>query len=323
MPRVGKTSSKKRSEAEQLLLNFKKLYIPALNHLLGVVKGNDAKKKVIAKSLKWQPMFDSYHPTVSDRVKRLPSTQHFTETLGKLYAAIDTSSAALSKLLFTLEDQIGRMEQHSTGASMYQDYLDAYNYYTRYRSLLSRFQRELAALETPPREEDFIKAIWEDPRNIPRQIKTLIQLKDPIYRHRQVKKKAMERVGPSAERVIPTKADEEAVEREFHRMSLEAREKINAYLREQDADFLLLQQGPLRRIYREGRGVNPYFQRYFGPFIDYLCDPKPFFRLAVCENCGSVYVRKPKDNGWYCSKQCAREARKRRQITKNRSSKSL
>ena len=305
MPEVHLIIDPEPGPYSALRLRFHKLYLPAINQLLGKEKGMKKNKEAL-RTLAKGIMYGTIQPV--ERLTHLPRVGRFNDSLNKLKLRLSESEKLLSSLLGYLEDEINeRNKLHELG--------ETYSYYTTVQGELQRFAKKLDCFVTlpppqqlPEQQEDlYAKPIYKD---LADAIKSLIEAQDMPVRRKRAREKTRERLGTEPKRVTPAKADRKAVEVEDFQASCEARKTLNRFLWEHHTNYCLSLQGDLRRLVGEGNPPEPYFQNLFGPFIDYLSNPEPSFYLGVCDWCGSIYMRTPtQTTKRFCDKHCQRIAR--------------
>jgi len=306
MPRTRSPETPKRTPAETLEFYFQHPYLPALNFLLGTVKGDEEVKKAALISLCWQAMAESLLPEVAQEIRALKEAERFHASVQHLATALNASLVRLERLLVILVRECeGRKRPNA--------YCDSIQHYTKVRKDLRLLVQRLESFEPllPETETDDPLTGLDQTRfeELAYHVRTLIQLHDNSYRLRIAKGKAEERLGFRPKKAQLEDLDWLLVEYELLPREYEAREALSAYLKEHGTNYYIPFQGPFRRVSTEGYRPEPHFELIFGPFIDYLCNPKPPFTLAVCQQCGSVFLRTAPDNSSiYCDRHCAKEA---------------
>lgn len=308
MPEVHLIIDPEPGPYSALLFRFHKLYLPAINQLLGKRKGMKKNKEALT-TLGKGIRYGTIQPV--ERLTHLRSVGAFNDSLNRLKVRLNESEKHLSRLLRYLEDEINeRNKLHEFGK--------VYSYYTTVQGELQRFAEKLNYFvslpppqQLPEQQEDlYARPIYRD---LAIAIKSLVEAQDIPLQRKRAKEKARERLGTHSTRVTPAKADWKAVEVEDFQASCEARKTLNRFLWEHHTNYCLSLHGDPRRLVVEGNPPEPYFQNLFGPFIDYLCYPKALFYLGVCDQCGSIYMRtQTQTTKRFCDKHCERIARQPR-----------
>jgi len=316
----------KKTDAELLRDSFAGFFVPALNYLLGVEKGGTGRKGM-GKKAKRRSAFDDLQAAAkvgfgAFELGSEKEADHARATIlhhRLVEEEVNPGLVRLSRLLQETLASVDAVVEHLGGlvdqVRAPLPYHLALGYYTKLRArlrLASTYVEEGKALfssEIPPfPEEEF--------PSLAKVLRRLIELRDTAYLGRSEREHAAERLRKPVERTKRgdvADCDRLAVQDKVAVRASGDCSNVNDYLTAHHADTGINYQGRFYRVSCEGLPVDPYFAMFFKPFLDYLADAKPPFKLSVCAVCQSVYLTTwINTKGKYCDKYCKDEARKAR-----------
>ncbi|MEW5826869.1 MAG: hypothetical protein AB1778_08585 [Candidatus Bipolaricaulota bacterium] len=315
--------AKPKSLHEEIAERFAKTLCPALNYLLDVSKGGKSTQRrrgdavYLLSSLAAQSIWRGYHPVHRDaqmHKQAKPVVQALARVSEAATAAIAALDAWIPEIAKRVEREYAKQRTATARrrpASFAGDYAESLTYYTKVQSMLDEFSKRLSAIDperaAPPYElpEDML-------RDLTGHIRTLILVQDATRMRHERTAEDHEReatihaaFGHDArlDPILPQRYEEEGAK---------AALALNKHLLTERVNFRIVGQPPgWRRESCDGREVEPFFAAFLSPFLAVIAGEVKPVRLGVCEVCGSVYVRQPRNSqGRVCDGNC-RSAQRR------------